>query len=66
MADNNELAGVDAATGDEAVRSSDADRTNFRDEKSGRYGFGLRERRNNSAERVELLALIATLASIVM
>jgi len=39
---------------------------NFRDEKSGRYGFGLREGRNNSAERVGVLALIATLASIVM
>lgn len=39
---------------------------NFRDEKSGRYGFGLREGRNNSAERLEVLALIATLASIVM
>ncbi|EJA0166498.1 IS4 family transposase [Salmonella enterica] len=39
---------------------------NFRDEKSGRYGFGLREGRNNSTERVEVLALIATLASIVM
>lgn len=39
---------------------------NFRDEKSGRFGFGLREGRNYSAGRVEVLALIATLVSVVM
>ncbi|WP_370546175.1 hypothetical protein [Edwardsiella tarda] len=36
---------------------------NFRDEKSG---LGLREGQNNSTEWVTVLALIATLASIVM
>lgn len=39
---------------------------NFRDEKSGRFGFGLREGRNYSAGRLEVLALIATMVSVVM
>lgn len=39
---------------------------NFRDEKSGRFGFGLREGRNYSAGRLEVLVLIATMVSVVM
>jgi hypothetical protein len=39
---------------------------NFRDEKNPRWGFGLREGMSLSAERIEVLSLLATMASIVM
>lgn len=39
---------------------------NFRDEKNPRWGFGLRFGASHSAERVAVLSLIATLASIIM
>ncbi|MES0612751.1 IS4 family transposase [Klebsiella pneumoniae] len=39
---------------------------NFRDEKNPRWGFGLRFGASHSSERVAVLSLIATLASIIM
>lgn len=39
---------------------------NFRDEKSARYGFGLRESGSQGTGRLSVLSLIATLASIIM
>ena len=39
---------------------------NFRDEKNPRWGFGLRFGASYSTERVTVLSLIATLASIIM
>ncbi|EPL6032230.1 IS4 family transposase [Klebsiella pneumoniae] len=39
---------------------------NFRDEKNPRWGFGLRFGSSHSSERVAVLSLIATLASIIM
>ncbi|CTQ18088.1 Putative oxidoreductase ydbC (fragment) [Klebsiella variicola] len=39
---------------------------NFRDEKNPRWGFGLRLGTSHSLERVAVLSLIATLASIIM
>lgn len=39
---------------------------NFRDEKSTRYGFGLRDGGSRTTGRLSVLSLIATLASIIM
>ena len=39
---------------------------NFRDEKSARYGFGLRDGGSQTVGRLSVLSLIATLASIIM
>lgn len=39
---------------------------NFRDEKSERYGMGLRSSYNRSVERVSVLNLLSTLCSIVL
>lgn len=39
---------------------------NFKDEKNPRWGFGLRLGASHSVERVTVLSLIATLASIIM
>jgi hypothetical protein len=39
---------------------------NFRDEKSTRYGFGLRDEGSKTVGRLSGLSLIATLASIIM
>ena len=39
---------------------------NFRDEKNTRYGFGLRESHSGQEGRLEVLSLIASLASILM
>ena len=39
---------------------------NFRDEKSERYGFGLRASRSQSRERLQVLSLLVTLAGIML
>lgn len=39
---------------------------NFRDEKSERFGFGLRATRSRTAERILALSLLATLSSVVL
>lgn len=39
---------------------------NFRDEKSERFGFGLRATRSRTAERILVLSLLATLSSAVL
>ncbi|WP_154388969.1 transposase, partial [Yersinia enterocolitica] len=39
---------------------------NFRDEKSERFGFGLRASRSRTTERMQVLSLLATLSTIVM
>lgn len=39
---------------------------NFRDEKSERFGFGLRASYSRSAERIQVLSLLATLSTIVL
>ncbi|WP_310608757.1 transposase [Buttiauxella brennerae] len=39
---------------------------NFRDEKSARYGFGLRDGGSQTVGRLSVLSLIATLASIII
>ncbi len=39
---------------------------NFRDEKSERFGFGLRASYSRSAGRIQVLSLLATLSTIVL
>lgn len=39
---------------------------NFRDEKNGRFGFGLRASKSRSTGRILVLSLLATLSTIVM